>query len=213
MNADPSPVIRVAVAHFPSIAAAVPDARASTVRTLTAWSVDADTVDVAELVACELASNAVKTSHPDGGVALRLTVCYAVLTVEMWDASTAPPVLTVAQPDQENGRGLALVDAVSLRWAWYLGRTGGKVVWAQLPAATPTVPTGSTAALPTRAPAPVPAPAAPVTFRNDPATLQRVIDRLRGLDDWHRPSPRHGRTDWHHTGTRHRGIQPEATRR
>ncbi|WP_239374664.1 ATP-binding protein [Frankia sp. Cj5] len=136
MTADPSPAIRVAVAHFPSIVAAVPDARASTVRTLTAWSVDADTVDLAELVACELASNAVKTSRPDDGVALRLTVCDAVLTVEMWDASTVPPVLTVAHPDQESGRGLMLVDAVSLRWAWYPGRTAGKVVWAQLPAAT-----------------------------------------------------------------------------
>ncbi len=211
MVVDPLPVIRVAAAHFPSIAAAVPEARMSTVRTLTAWSVDTNTVDMAELVACELASNAVKASRPDDVVALRLTVCDAVLTVEIWDASTVPPVLTMARPEQENGRGLVLVDAVSLRWAWYLPRAGGKVVWAQLPAGmTPAFHTGSTAALPGRSPAPLPAPAAPVPFLNDPATLQRVIDRLRGLDDWHRPSPGPGVKDRRHTSSRHRSGRPGA---
>ncbi|ABW09502.1 hypothetical protein Franean1_0034 [Parafrankia sp. EAN1pec] len=196
MTGSISAVIRVAVARFPPTTAAVPDLRASTVRTLTRWSVDPDAVDVAEVVVCELASNAVKASGPDDVVALRLTICDAVLTIEMWDASTAPPVLTVAHPDQESGRGLVLVDAVSLRWAWYRSRTGGKVTWAQLPAATtPAVPTDSTAALPTRAATPVPAPAAPVTFHDDPATLRRVIDRLRALDDWHRPPPGRGVRD------------------
>ncbi len=186
----------------------------STVRTLTAWSVGSVSVDLAELVVCELASNAVKASRPDDVVALRLTVCDAVLTVEMWDASTVPPARTVAHPDQESGRGLMLVDAVSLRWAWYLARAGGKVVWAQLPAAmTPAVHTDSAAALPSRSPAPVPAPVAPVTFHNDPATLQRVIDRLRGLDDWHRPSPGHSVKDQQHTGSRHRDVQPGAMHR
>ncbi|CUU54968.1 Histidine kinase-like ATPase domain-containing protein [Parafrankia irregularis] len=196
MTGGISDAIRVDVAHFPPTAAAVPDVRASTVHTLTRWSVDPDDVDVAEVVVCELASNAVKASGPDDVVALRLTICDAVLTIEIWDASTAPPILIAARPDQESGRGLVLVDAVSLRWAWYPGRTGGKVTWAQLPAATtPAVPTDNSAALPTRAATPVPAPAAPVAFHDDPATLRRVIDRLRALDDWHRPPPGRGVRD------------------
>lgn len=211
MTTDPSPVIRVAVAHFPPTAAAVPEARISTVRTLTAWSVDAD---AAELVACELASNAVKASRQDDVVALRLTICDAVLTVEMWDASTAPPVLTVPGPNEEGGRGLMLIDAVSLRWAWYLPRAGGKVVWAQLSATThPNIHTGSMGALPTRSPATVPDPAGPVAFDRDPAVLQRVIDRLRGLDDWHRPYSDQGVGDRHDTASRHGEARPGAMRR
>ncbi len=215
MTARSSSVIRAAVAHFPATAAAVPEVCTSTVRTLTAWSVDSAAVDVAELLSCELASNAVKASRPDDPVAMRLTVCDAVLTVEMWDASTVLPVLTAPHPDQEGGRGLMLVDAVSLRWAWYLPRAGGKVIWAQLPATThPDIHTDSADTLPTRSPAPGPAaPAAPVTFASDPAVLQRVIDRLRGLDDWHRPPPGHGARDRRDTASPHRETRPGAIRR
>lgn len=83
-----------------------------------------------------------------------------------------------------------------------------------LPAATtPAVFTDNTAALPTRAATPVPAPAAPVAFHDDSAILRRVIDRLRGLDDWHRPPPAHGVRDRHDLAFRHREARPEAARR
>ncbi|ORT49972.1 ATP-binding protein [Frankia sp. KB5] len=214
MTARSSPLIRAAVAHFPATAAAVPEARATTVHTLTAWSVDSAAVDVAELISCELASNAVKASRQDDPVAMRLTLCDAVLTVEMWDASTVLPVLTAPHPDQESGRGLVLVDAMSLRWAWYLPRAGGKVIWAQLPAMTYLdIHAASEVTLPTRSPAPGPEPTAPVTFASDPAVLQRVIDRLRGLDDWHRPPPGHGVRDRRDTAIRHRETRPGALRR
>ncbi|WP_374629027.1 ATP-binding protein [Frankia sp. AgPm24] len=192
MTGDASPVFRGAVAHFPAAVNAVPQARATTIRTLTGWAVGSDAVELGELVACELTSNAVKASRPDDVVGLRLTVCDAVLTVEVWDASTALPILSTPAQDQEGGRGLILVDAVCLRWAWYLPLTGGKVTWAQLPAATrPIMCTASAAPLPTRVPVtgPAPSPAIPPTFETDPTVLQRVIDRLRGLDDWHRPPP------------------------
>ncbi|MCM3884306.1 ATP-binding protein [Frankia sp. R82] len=214
MTHDLPPVIRVAVVHFPSNAAAVPAARSNTVRTLTAWSVDSAAVEVAELVACEITSNAVKASRLDDIVALRLTTCDAVLTVEVWDASTVPPALSAPHPDAEGGRGLVLVDALTLRWAWYLPRTGGKVVWAQLPATSHlSIPTDHTTSLPTRTPEPAPAPATPVTFDHDPALLQRVLDRLRGLDDWHRPPTGHSTRDRHHTASRHPEARPTALHR
>jgi hypothetical protein len=38
-----------------------------------------------------------------------------------------------ADDDAENGRGLLLVQAVSVRWGWHFPPDiGGKVVWAQI---------------------------------------------------------------------------------
>lgn len=214
MTGGISAAIRVNVAHFPPAAAAVPDVRTSTVRTLTRWSVDPDDVDAAEVVVCELASNAVKASRPNDVVAVRLTATSGSVLIEVWDGNDAGPRITNPDTDREDGRGLLMVSALSTRWSWYRTRTGGKVVWAQLPATmTQSIPACSTTALTTRTPTLVPAPASPVTFGSDPAVLQRVIDRLRGLDDWHRPPPGHGVRDQHHSGTRHRDIRPEAARR
>lgn len=184
-----STAIRVDVAHFPPTAAAVPDVRASTVRTLTGWSVDRDDVDLAEVVACELTSNAVKASRPGDVIAIRLTATGGTVLIEVWDGNDAGPRVTTPDTDSEDGRGLLMVDALSNRWSWYRTRTGGKIVWAQLPARmTRAVATShSTATLATRAPAPIPAPARPVAFDSDPLVLRRVIDRLRELDDWYLP--------------------------
>ncbi|WP_239341236.1 ATP-binding protein [Frankia sp. CiP3] len=213
MTEGASAAIRVAVAHFPPTAAAVPDVRTSTVRTLTRWSVDPDDVDVAEVVVCELASNAMKASHPDDVVAIRLTATSGSVLIEVWDSNDTTPRITNPDTDSEDGRGLLMVGALSNRWSWYRARTGGKVVWAQLPATmTRAVPACSTAALATRTPTPVPAPARPVAFDSDPVVLQRVIDRLRVLDDWHRPPPGHGVKDRHHSSTRHNDVRPGALR-
>ncbi|GAB2845594.1 ATP-binding protein [Streptomyces deserti] len=93
--------------------------------------------DVAELLATELVSNAVR--HTKGPAALR--VCWSgngVLRIGAWDADPAPP--EPPQPfeqalDLEDGRGLALVRACSDVWGWQLlAREGnrGKYVWCEL---------------------------------------------------------------------------------
>jgi anti-sigma regulatory factor (Ser/Thr protein kinase) len=178
--ADPSPVVRVAVAHFPPTATAVPAVRTSTVRTLSAWSVHADTVSDAECVVCELASNAVKASRPDDVVAIRLTATAGNVLVEVWDGSDTGPRITSPDLFGEDGRGLVMVDALSRQWSWYRVRTGGKVVWAEIPG-------GVRAEAPTRDPRRGPESVAPVAYRTDPETLRRVTDALRALDPWHRP--------------------------
>ncbi|MFJ4549452.1 ATP-binding protein [Streptomyces sp. NPDC088817] len=96
-------------------------------------------VDVAELLATELVSNAVR--HTKGPAALRLRWAAGVLRIGVWDADPAPPEPPVPLErvgEGEEGRGLALVRARSDLWGWQpLAREGsrGKIVWCELAAA------------------------------------------------------------------------------
>ncbi|WP_405648003.1 ATP-binding protein [Streptomyces sp. NBC_00019] len=96
-------------------------------------------VDVAELLAAELVSNAVR--HTKGPAALRVRWVAGVLRIGAWDADPEPP-----EPpgkleeitEAEEGRGLALVRACAEVWGWQpLAREGnrGKFVWCELAAA------------------------------------------------------------------------------
>ncbi|MEU0969979.1 ATP-binding protein [Streptomyces sp. NPDC005917] len=95
--------------------------------------------DVAELVATELVSNAVR--HTKGPAALRVRWSAGVLQIGAWDADPQPPEPSrglTELADTEEGRGLALVRACSDLWGWQpLTRQGspGKYVWCQLAAA------------------------------------------------------------------------------
>ncbi|MFD5494937.1 ATP-binding protein [Streptomyces sp. NPDC127091] len=93
--------------------------------------------DVAELLATELVSNAVR--HTKGPAALRVRWSgTGVLRVGAWDADPSPP--EPPQPfaskwEREDGRGLALVRACADVWGWQpLAREGnrGKYVWCEL---------------------------------------------------------------------------------
>lgn len=93
-------------------------------------------VDVAELLATELVSNAVR--HTKGPAALRVRWAAGVLRIGAWDADPEPPEPpgSLDQPAElEDGRGLALVRACSDLWGWQpLSRHGnrGKYVWCEL---------------------------------------------------------------------------------
>lgn len=91
-------------------------------------------VDVAELLAAELVSNAVR--HTKGPAALRVCWKAGVLRIGAWDADPEPP-----EPpgelggEGEEGRGLALIRACADLWGWQpLSRHGnrGKLVWCEL---------------------------------------------------------------------------------
>ncbi|MCT9075029.1 ATP-binding protein [Streptomyces fulvoviolaceus] len=93
-------------------------------------------VDVAELLATELVSNAVR--HTKGPAALRVSWSAGVLRIGAWDADPEPP--EPPRPledlvDAEEGRGLVLVRACADLWGWQpLSRHGnrGKYVWCEL---------------------------------------------------------------------------------
>ncbi|WP_405731863.1 ATP-binding protein [Streptomyces sp. NBC_00028] len=93
-------------------------------------------VDVAELLAAELVSNAVR--HTDGPAALRVRWSAGVLRIGAWDADPQPPAPVKELRLAEEGRGLVLIRACADLWGWQpLSRDGrrGKYVWCELAAA------------------------------------------------------------------------------
>lgn len=97
-------------------------------------------VDVAELLATELVSNAVR--HTKGPAALRIRWSPpGTLRIGAWDADPEPPEPPARferVTELEEGRGLALVRACADVWGWHpLARHGnrGKYVWCELSAA------------------------------------------------------------------------------
>jgi len=122
---------------------ATPCARLHARAVLAEWGLG-DAAEAAELAVSELVTNAVRAStdsdgqprYGEGGlpvVNLRLSTDRARVLIEVWDDSPEAPVAGQADPDDENGRGLTLVEAVCDRWSWHtLPGWSGKVVWAEL---------------------------------------------------------------------------------
>jgi anti-sigma regulatory factor (Ser/Thr protein kinase) len=74
-------------------------------------------------------------------IRLRLSSDKARLLIEVSDADPRPPMLKDLGADgkpaleDEGGRGLFLVEALSERWSWYASREwGGKLVWCEIQA-------------------------------------------------------------------------------
>jgi hypothetical protein len=111
--------------------------RAWTRQILREWNLD-HLADSTELLVSELTTNALQAAAPIVGAAIGLWLASdcerAVILV--WDPSLRPPTPANPGQDTENGRGLLLVQALSLRWGWYFpdGTSprgyAGKVVWA-----------------------------------------------------------------------------------
>ncbi|TDQ50256.1 SpoIIE family protein phosphatase [Actinorugispora endophytica] len=95
--------------------------------TLTVWGLP-DCVDVTELLATELVTNAVR--HASRPIELRLLRTDTLLC-EVTDDDQHRPVLRHAAETDEGGRGLQLVSRLAARWGTS-GKTTGKVVWFEL---------------------------------------------------------------------------------
>jgi anti-sigma regulatory factor (Ser/Thr protein kinase) len=93
-------------------------------------------LDPALLLVSELVTNAVQASAhyasrgPDQlqMIALSLHLTDTSLVTEVWDASPGVPGLRDADPTDDRGRGLLLVDSLADAWGHHR-RDGGKVVW------------------------------------------------------------------------------------
>jgi anti-sigma regulatory factor (Ser/Thr protein kinase) len=81
------------------------------------------------LVVSELATNAVLHARTPYEVAL--VVAPEAVRVEVRDGSPRQPVSSRAEPEIATGRGLAIVDALSVAWG-VQPDSQGKVVWAEL---------------------------------------------------------------------------------
>jgi anti-sigma regulatory factor (Ser/Thr protein kinase) len=99
--------------------------------------------ETAELLASELATNAVQASQRlrvraelaiVPVVRLWLTSDGASIVIHIWDASSEMPVRQDTMAGEEGGRGLLLVDALAKDWGTYR-KSDGKVVWAMITSA------------------------------------------------------------------------------
>jgi anti-sigma regulatory factor (Ser/Thr protein kinase) len=122
---------------------AVPCARLHARHVLWEWGMSG-LAETAELLVSELMTNAVKATagHEDQEpVRLQLSGDSAAILIEVWDADSRPPAPNdlgedgTPDPEEEGGRGLFLVAALSARWDWYPTREpAGKVIWCELDA-------------------------------------------------------------------------------
>jgi anti-sigma regulatory factor (Ser/Thr protein kinase) len=110
-------------------------ARAWTRRVLREWQLSV-LPDMAELVVSELTTNAMLASRRLGRPSIRLTLTLdqRELEIAVHDYCASAPEPGNPGDDDENGRGLLLVEAVSSRSGWYPFEDGtqSKVVWAVL---------------------------------------------------------------------------------
>jgi anti-sigma regulatory factor (Ser/Thr protein kinase) len=125
---------RMSALEFAPLPTAVPCARLHAIHVLHEWGLRALAEDVA-LIVSELITNAIDASvvlpeRPP--ITLRLLADEKSLLIEAWDQSPLDLEPRQADADDECGRGLTVVAALSHRWGWE--RTGHqrKVVWAEL---------------------------------------------------------------------------------
>ncbi|MGH3159090.1 MAG: ATP-binding protein [Streptosporangiaceae bacterium] len=109
-------------------------ARLHAVHVLHEWGLR-DLADDTALIVSELVTNAAEASMAlpeQPPIALRLLATSTSLMIELWDQSPLDPAPRAADTDDECGRGLTVVAALSTRWG--CARTGyrRKVVWAEL---------------------------------------------------------------------------------
>ena len=110
-------------------------ARAWARQILREWRL-ADLSDTAELIVSELITNAMLASRllDRRVIRLTLTLGHGELAILVRDYCPSAPQPRNAADEDENGRGLLLVEAMSARSGWYPldGGAPGKVVWAAL---------------------------------------------------------------------------------
>jgi anti-sigma regulatory factor (Ser/Thr protein kinase) len=142
VTTEPAFHSRIADTELTALPTAPGLARSFVRHTLRSWGLDALSDD-AEIVVSELVTNAVKAMSaarrsatvacalPVAPVVIELRVHDTALRIAVRDGSPERPKRQVADDDAEGGRGLFLVEALSLRWdAFRLG--SGKVTWAEL---------------------------------------------------------------------------------
>ena len=96
------------------------------------WDVgDSSRLDDAALVLSELVGNAVR--HAEGpSLQVRLRRTGDVLRIAVHDRSASPPLPRETSWEDESGRGMMIIEALSTQWGWE-PRPTGKVVWADVP--------------------------------------------------------------------------------
>ena len=119
---------------LPSIPESVPIARLHIRAALGFHKLDEYAND-AEIITSEPVTNAIQHVCGDGtetiGVTLARTRSPEAVTVVVSDSSPDGPAMPEMSADSERGRGLRIVEALSVHWGWH-PEDGGKVIFAIL---------------------------------------------------------------------------------
>lgn len=121
-----------ATAQFERTAEDVADARSFVRDTLADWG-QLTHVDDVVLMASELVTNAVLHGSGEVGVALALADDHVRVEVVDDGESTFPSRAAAPGPDALEGRGLAIVDALSDAWGGGRDDRGRTLVWVEVP--------------------------------------------------------------------------------
>lgn len=106
----------------------------------TSWNLPNEVTETAVLLLSELMTNAYRHAKVSPGRELRARCVLEAdrLRVSVTDANDTLPAARQASPDDESGRGLALVAALADKWGTEPRPGGiGKTVWFELPAPAP----------------------------------------------------------------------------
>ncbi|MEV1175436.1 ATP-binding protein [Nonomuraea sp. NPDC049784] len=114
--------------ELPQDPASIPAGRHLISNKLTEWGIHrrSDIMDVMQLLASELLTNAVE--HAQGDPVLTLSARGGTLRCEVWDEDPRLPCTRQSGPSDEGGRGLFMVHLLSRRWGVDLTHAG-KAVW------------------------------------------------------------------------------------
>jgi Histidine kinase-like ATPase domain len=147
-SSETSAATKVAYLELPALPTAPFWARWQTRIVLDWWEIHPETAQTAVLVVSEMVTNATKacglpTSMPRYSevaraetIALTLKYLRHDIRVEVADPDTNPPMLSKADPDAEDGRGLMLIDELCHEWSYFYLPAGGKIVYALLDVTT-----------------------------------------------------------------------------
>lgn len=114
--------------------AAVAEARRRVRTRLREWGLDGELCDDAGLIVSELFTNALRYGGSEK-IACVVRLCEGLVHIEVADQGHGPtvPKPRLAAVDEEGGRGLLLVSALSKAWGVLAGEgVNGRVVWAEL---------------------------------------------------------------------------------
>ncbi|MCX5524249.1 ATP-binding protein [Streptomyces bobili] len=102
---------------------------------LAVWKLDGEVALTAELLLSELVTNSLRHARVPVGreIGVRIATYDGRLRVEVADANDSRPEVREPTDEDEQGRGLALVEALALRWGCCPRRHGiGKATWVEL---------------------------------------------------------------------------------
>ncbi|MFF1477652.1 ATP-binding protein [Streptomyces sp. NPDC058301] len=135
MERTTSPLPKDVQWQFPRGPRSVSRARVLLAEQARAWKVPDEMAETAVLLLSELMTNAVRHARVPVGrdVVARCVLGGDIFRVEVIDANATLPCPRPAGPDDESGRGLALVEALSDAWGANPRPYGiGKTVWFEL---------------------------------------------------------------------------------